>query len=725
MFPLIPLVVIGGALIVLHKRRQRANVPKTPSLLPTTALIDKDTPVSQSKRPIMSLRTYFAMWDKRYQSFIQSRLDPLLLGKVHNAQLQTINKGLKRELSSTEQSANRKLLLGIGTFSFLALAPLTSLPLTPLILAIGLYSMSPALKEGWRIATQERRFSLIHLMVIYLSTLWFGGYYLIGALGVVFINLNYKVELMVQNITRHRMTHLLGEQPQTVWVLVEGCELEIAFDQLQMGDILILNAGQPVPIDGVVIQGSAIVDQQHLTGESQPIEKSIGDYVLASTLVLGGRLEVRVEKTGAETTVAKMGEILNNTIERQQSHFADMYRVAEKTRWPMLAAGSAGWILFGPSTGVALLGCNYLLTVIPLRLMTLLNGLKTGATHGVLIKDGRALETFPNIDTIVFDKTGTLTLDQLQVAGIYCNDGYSETQILAYAATAEQYQKHPIAQAILQEATRQTVSLLEMEDTYYTLGMGLTATVKGQIVKIGSKRFLTEENIALPTPMEAVEQQVAEKGNALVFVAIDNTVSGAIELSAIVRPEAQAVVSWFKQQGIALYILSGDQEAPTRKTAHDLGMDGYFANTLPEQKALRIKELQAQGHKVCFIGDGINDAIALRQAEVSVSLQGATTIATDTAQVVLMNNDLKQLQLLWELAQGFENNLKSNKQLALRFSLAAAAGVVILPFKFLLVEVLWGSQALAGLKIAQRSLLPPTNNNEPPTLPLSNDEAQR
>jgi P-type E1-E2 ATPase len=175
-----------------------------------------------------------------------------------------------------------------------------------------------------------------------------------------------------------------------------------------------------------------------------------------------------------------------------------------------------------------------------------------------------------------------------------------------------------------------------------------------------------------------------------VFVAVEETMVGAIELAATLRPETQAVVRWLQRQGFTLYILSGDQEAPTRKLAAQLGMSGYFANTLPEQKAERVKQLQQQGHRVCFIGDGINDAVALRQADVSISLRGATTIATDAAQVVLMEDHLEQIQVLLELAQAYNRNLRTIARQAKGFSVAAAAGVLALPaFNFRIVQMLW------------------------------------
>jgi Cu2+-exporting ATPase len=213
------------------------------------------------------------------------------------------------------------------------------------------------------------------------------------------------------------------------------------------------------------------------------------------------------------------------------------------------------------------------------------------------------------------------------------------------------------------------------------------------------------EHLVPPPELLAAQAAAHAEGHALVFVAVEDAVAGAIELAAVLRPEAKDTVAWLRHQGMALYVLSGDQDAPTARLAGDLGMDGFFANTLPEQKAERVKALQAQGKKVCFIGDGINDAIALRQAEVSISLRGATTVATDAAQVVLMDDDLTQLRVLWDLAEGFERSLASNARRSLQFSLLAAAGVLALPFGFWTTELLWSVQVIAGVRIAQQRLL--------------------
>jgi Cu2+-exporting ATPase len=429
---------------------------------------------------------------------------------------------------------------------------------------------------------------------------------------------------------------------------------------------------------------------------------------------------VRVERTGAETAAARIGEVLNRTVENQEIRVADQYKHIEYTRWPMVAGSVLGWLVGGRKKAAAMLGSNFLLAQIPLRFFTLLNGLGSGAERGVLVKDGRALERISTVDTIVFDKTGTLTLDRQQVMRIHCSGGYGESDVLSFAAAAEQRQTHPIAQAILAAAEERQLPLRPLEEAHYELGYGLTVCLQGRRVRVGSDRFLALENLELPAHLRQAQEAAHVLGHAMVFVAVDEEVAGAIELAAALRPEAKATVDWLKQQGLELYILSGDQDSPTRTLAQALGMNGYFANTLPEQKAERVKELQAQGRTVCFIGDGINDAIALRQAEVSISLRGATTVATDAAQVVLMEDHLDQLRLLWELAQGFERIVATNKRVSHGLTLLAVGSVMLLPFEFWCMQLLGFTQAGLGITISQRPLL---LQADPPNEPLASTEA--
>lgn len=713
MIPVLVVALGGGTIVAaVAGRRKRptlldrltssARAPKVQASPKTTPESTAQVATGATSGP---LRGSLAQLDEQYQIFVQTRLDPWLSGQLRNEQMLTLTEGVRRELNPMEKRTNRSLALGAGGLLLIGLTRLTAWPLTPVVVALGVYNTWPGVREGWRIAVEERRFSLMHLMVLYLGSLWFGGNYLIGTVGIIFASLCQKVELLTQTVTRHNLTHLLGEQPSQVWVVKDDVEIQIPFEQLQLGDVLVLTAGQPVPVDGVVVRGTATVDQHRLTGESQPVEKAVGDPVLAATLVLGGKMLVRVEKTGAETAAAHIGEVLNRTVERQELSLGDQFKDVEKYRWPMLAGGALGWLIRGPSAGLAMLGCNFMLSQVPLRLLTLLNGLGTGAERGILIKDGRALDRLTAIDTVVFDKTGTLTLERQRVVRIHCRGENAEAEILALAAAAEQRQSHPIARAILAAAAERQLALPLLDEAHVELGFGLKALIQGQRVRVGSERFLGMEHLVAPPDLLEAQAAAHAEGHALVFVAVGEAVAGAIELAAVLRPEAKDTVAWLRHQGVALYILSGDQEAPTSRLAAELGMDGCFANTLPEQKAERVKSLQEQGKKVCFIGDGINDAIALRQADVSISLRGATTVATDAAQVVLMDDDLNQLRLLWELAEGFERSLATNARRSKQFSLLAAAGVLALPFGFWTTELMWSVQVIAGVRIAQQGLL--------------------
>jgi Cu2+-exporting ATPase len=708
---MIPLffVGLGGGVLMAGLVKQRKS----------STLIDKLSPpppashgqkTDSPKAALGLFGSRLSQLDDRYQTFVQTHLDPLLVSELREEQMRQISPTGLRKLNNQERANNRRLALGVGGLAVLGLKILTRWPLTPVVLIVGLYNGWPWLRESWRIAVSERRLSLMHFLVLYLLSLWLGGHYLIGMIGILLSSLGHKVEWLTQTVTRHSLTHLLGELPTRVWVLRGGEERSIPFEELLLGDILVITAGQLVPVDGVVVEGAAIVDQHRLTGESQPVEKGTGDPVLAATLVLGGKVGVRVDKTGAETAAARIGEVLNQTVEQQEIRLADQFKSVEKYRWPTLAGGCLGLVLRGPQTGLTMLGANFMTSQIPLRLLTLLNGLGTGAERGVLIKDGRALERLLTIDTIVFDKTGTLTLDQQKVAKIHGLAPFGETQVLAFAAATEQRQSHPIAQAIRAEATRRGVALPTMEDAVLELGLGLKAQIEGQAVRLGSQRFLSRQGLELPPELLEIQTTAHARGNGLVFLAVDGAVSGAIELAAVPRPEALATVEWLKQNGFSIYIISGDQEAPTAALAAELGIDGWFANTLPDEKADRIQTLKEQGKRVCFIGDGINDAIALRKAEVSISLRGATTVATDSAQVVLMEDDLSQLRVLWELAQGFETSISSNARQAVRTSLLAGIGVLLLPlgFGYFSVELLWGLQIVAGIRIALQPLLQPS-----------------
>jgi heavy metal translocating P-type ATPase len=709
---ILPGMAMGGALAIALVRRRPTPLidyleaptppPETPQALPGQA-----EPEGACAR--------LAELDDRYQAFVQTRIDPWLASSLRDQHMRALNQGGLRQLGELEKDLNRSLLSSVAALGLVGAEALAGFNATPLIIAFGLYTTWPAVKEVYRIAVEERRLSILHLMTGYSLAQWFSGTYWAAITGMLVTTLGSKVQLLTRIVTRHSLSHLFGEQPSQVWVVVEGgAEMQIPFAQLRVGDILVLDAGQPVPVDGVVVQGAATLDQHRLTGESQPLEKAVGDTVLAATVVLGGRVLVRVEKTGQETAAARIGDILNRTVDRQEVRLADYFRDVEYTLTPMLAASALGWLLRGPQTAAALLGCNYLAGTVSLRLLPLLNALSLAAGRGILVKDGQALETLGEVDTFIFDKTGTLTLERQEVVQVHAAPGFAEGGVLRIAAAAEHRQSHPIAHAIVAEAAARGLAVPRIDEAHYALGAGLRVKLEGALVRVGSQRFLEAEGIALPEALRTVLDAAQREGHALVFVALDGAAVGGIELAAALRPEAQAVVDWLKGRGYALYILSGDQEAPTAKLAGQLGMDGYFANTMPAQKAFKVKELQEKGRRVCFVGDGINDAVALLQADVSISFRGGTTVASDAAQVVLMEDHLEQIQILLELAAAYNGRVQGTVRRAKGFSLAAGAGVLLLPKQeFKIVPLLWIVQLAVSLVNAERPLLESVGADEP------------
>lgn len=661
--------------------------------------------------------------DDDYQMIVRTYIDPILAGRARDIHLREIVGSKKRALTIQEKRSNRRLGLGFVAFGLLIDAYLTGIKVLPFVVIIGIYNLWPWFKESYRLAFKEKRFGIIHLIALYFAVMWLSGAFFIGVVGSIFSGICQKIQVITQIGAREDLIDVLGQKPQRVWIEIKGIEVEIPFEELRLGDTLILDVGQMIPVDGVILEGYGLVDQQRLTGESQPVEKSVGDVVLAATILLSGKLKVRVEKSGNDTTAAKIADVLNRTVEYGIDNLRSEFDSVEHTVWPMLAGGLFGWLVGGPLTGAAVLGCNYVVGVVPLRMITLLNALSIGSEHGILIKDGKILESLKEIDTLVFDKTGTLTLEIPHITGIHTCGIYDENAVLRFAATAEHRQSHPIAQAIIAAASNRNLELPIIDAAHYEIGYGLKVTMEGVEVLVGSERFMTLENITVPTTMQIHIDRCAFEGKSLVYIAVEKSLAGAIELDATLRPEALEIIAWLKERGLNLYIISGDQEAPTRRLSNELRMDGYFANVLPERKASLIEELQMQGRKVCFIGDGINDAVALRKADVSISFRGATNVATDSAQVVLMDDNLAQIKTLFELTQAYEENLRANYNQAVTKSLLSSLVVLVLPLKFVIVEAVWVFTFVSGIRIATRPLLKEEQSTETQLLEKKDDES--
>lgn len=469
-----------------------------------------------------------------------------------------------------------------------------------------------------------------------------------------------RVTLRVKGETQSLLINVFRQQPGFVWVVEDGSEIEIPFHTLRQDDIVVVTAGNIIPVDGTVLEGFGLVDQHALTGEAQPVERSIAEPVLASTVLLTGKLYIRVERAGEDTKVAQIGNILNASIKKKSEVMLKSEEISNRSVPPTLLAATAIFPFVGLTGSFALLTSHFRKRPSLFASVLLLNYFTILSDKRILVKDGRALDVLADVDTLVFDKTGTLTTTRPHLHAIYTCSTYSEDEVLRLAAAAEDRQTHPIALAIQEAALARSLELPEVDGVEYELGLGLNVMIGGHQLRVGSHRFIEREDISVPPDIAAAESLAYDEGHTMIMVAVDDELIGALELMPTLRPEVRGIIAELNQLGIKeTIIISGDHERPTRKLAALLGVDAYYAETLPQQKAAIIEDLIKEGRGVCYVGDGINDAIALQTAQVSVSMSGASTVATDAAQVVLLDGDLAQLPTFF--AYGLEYDLKARQ----------------------------------------------------------------
>jgi Cu2+-exporting ATPase len=623
----------------------------------------------------------------------------------------------KNEISEFDQEAkeiNNYLSISSIGLGLAAAGTLFSPPLGILSVPVSIYVGFPIFQAAYQSLFKERKLKVVVLDSIALMSGLVTGYYFVTAFAAFIYYSAAKLLSKTRNNTRKTLINVFAEQPRFVWLLKNGTELEIPLSDLHIGDIIVVNAGEIIPVDGIITEGMAAIDQHALTGEAQPDEKGMGDKVLAATIVLTGRIYIQVEKTGSETIAAQIGEILNNTSEFELSLQTRGEQMADKTVLPTLATSTLALLTLGAYSSVAVLSANFAEVIRVTTPIGMLNFLNLASKDSILIKDGRSLELLNQVDTVVFDKTGTLTLEQPHLGNIYTCNGIKENDLLSYAAAAEYKQSHPIAKAILQAANERTLNLPEIDDSQYEIGYGIKVKLTEQLIRVGSIRFMEMEGIAIPAEISMRQQSSHEQGYSTIFVAIDQQLGGMLELHPTIRPEAKQIIRQLRQRNLSLYIISGDHEHPTKQLAEELGIEHYFANTLPQDKANKIEQLQKEGKSVCFVGDGINDSIALKKANVSISLRGASTAATDTAQVILMDQTLTKLDHLFELAQDFDKNQKNGLATTFVPSVLCVGGIFFLHFGILSAIMFYNISAIAGIGNA---LLPLLNHQKKPSLP--------
>ncbi len=482
------------------------------------------------------------------------------------------------------------------------------------------------------------------------------------------ITLGKYLEARSKGKTDESVKKLMDLAPKTAFVMRGDKELEVALSQVKVGDIVVSRSGESIAVDGEVIEGTAVVDESMLTGESVPVEKKVGDKVTGATLNKNGFIKYRSERVGEDTALSRIIKF----VEEAQGSKAPIARLADVISAYFVPAvlalaviASLGWLIAGESgefcvtilISVLVIACPCALGLAtPTAIMV---GTGKGAENGILIKGGQPLEQACKITTVVFDKTGTLTEGKPSLTDIFPHNT-EENELIRLAAAAEQASGHPLSEAVVDCAAKRGIPLPDAEDYTNLDGRGISAAVEGKRLLIGNIRLMNEENISVPQEFTERAERIADMGRTPMFAAADGTFIGLFAAADTIKKESLNAVSELRKMGIKTVMLTGDNSRTAKAVAGELDIDSYIAEVLPEEKAEHIKKLQQEGEVVAMAGDGINDAVALTQADVGIAVGQGTDVAIECADIVLIKDDLRDVCKAIKLSKATIRNIKQN-----------------------------------------------------------------
>ncbi len=449
---------------------------------------------------------------------------------------------------------------------------------------------------------------------------------------------------------------------RTAWVVHGQTKVQVPVDKLRVGDRVVVYPGDLIPVDGVVVDGSASIDRKLLTGEAAPLLVDEGTKVFAGTAVLDGRLYVDAEAVGKNTRAGQIVSILEEApiLDSRSANYAN--RFADRLVGPTFALAGVSFLLTGNlARAAAILIIDFATGIRVSAPTTVMATLARAARDGILIKGGRAVESLAGADAIVFDKTGTLTRGDPEVTEVISlSSSFSGDAVLALAAAAEARLRHPAARAVVRKARERQLRIARRQELQYATGLGVLARVEGRTVRVGNARFLAAAGFPIDR-LNGETSRLKRQGASLAYVAVDNVLAGFMAYEDPLRPEAEAVISELRRLGIQeILIVTGDELSPARAVASSLDVEKVHAGTLPDEKAAIVRELQRRGRIVAVVGDGINDSPALALADVSVSLPHGADIARETADVVLTEANLRGLVHAIQLARDGMGLIRQN-----------------------------------------------------------------
>jgi Cu+-exporting ATPase len=548
-------------------------------------------------------------------------------------------------------------------------------------------------------------------------------YYEVVVVIIALVLLGRLLEVRAKAGTSAAIQRLITLQPPTARVIREGRELDVPVAEVRVGDVVVVRPGERIPVDGVILEGSSTIDESMITGESVPVDKGPGDEVIGGTINKTGAFRFRATKVGKDTVLAQIIRL----VQEAQGSKAPIQRLADVVAGYfvpavlMIAVATfVVWFVFGPepslvyalltSVAVLIIACPCAIGLATPTSITV--GVGKGAEYGVLIKGGEALEVAGRVNAIVLDKTGTLTKGEPALTDVVPAAGFRPEDVLHLAASAERASEHPLGQAMVRAAQARGMTLTEPKDFRALPGRGLEATVDGRRVLVGTPRLLRERELP-PAAIEELEARgadLAARGKTPMYVAVDGQAAGVLAVADTLKPHAAKVVRRLQELGLEVWMLTGDNRRTAEAIARQVGIspDKVLAEVLPEHKARKVRELQRQGKVVAMVGDGINDAPALVQADLGIAIGTGTDVAIESSDITLISGDLQGVLIAIELSRATLRNIKENLFFAFVYNvlgIPVAAGVLY-PFFgiFLSPIVAAAAMALSSVSVVTNAL---------------------
>jgi Cu+-exporting ATPase len=522
----------------------------------------------------------------------------------------------------------------------------------------------------------------------------------------VLVLLGQVLELRARDRTGAAIRHLLGLAPKTARRVHGAEEVDVPLADIVVGDLLRVRPGEKVPVDGVVAEGRALVDESMITGEPIPVEKGPGDRVVGATIVANGTFVMKADRVGAATLLAQIVRMVGDA----QRTRAPIQRVADRIA-EFFVPGVVltailtfiAWSLWGPQPRYAVALVNAVAVLIiacPCALglatpMAVMVGTGRGATAGVLIRDAEALEVLSRVNTLVLDKTGTLTEGRPRVSAVVPAEGWTEQEVLRLAAAVERGSEHPLAAAVLAAAADRSIAVPEASHFSSTTGLGVHAVVDGRRIDLGSLALMASLGADVE-PWTARAERLRQEGATALALAVEHQIVGVIAVADPLRASAREAIGRLKAEGLRVVMLTGDNRTTAMAIARQAGIDDVRAEVLPADKLQVVRELQQQGHLVAMAGDGINDAPALAQANVGIAMGTGTDVAIESAGITLVQSDIAGIVRARRLSKATLRNIRQNLFLAFIYNtlgVPIAAGVLY-PFAGILISPIWASAAM-------------------------------